>query len=464
MQLKINRIAVYFRYGAYLGLLGCVGIFVYTVVKQPISLTTDSNSFFETARVFIEQGAFFWEPSRTPGYPFLILLFAVLSGAETIKELWPLVVFTQKGIYIFLCGSSIYFFWRLAGVFGGITVAALFAADHFNINWIATISSLAPSRILLIAAINFLALGIYQRSYLSLLAAMALVSLAPLFRPSDIVFPLAALIGVIVYLLLERPKIWRTIVAIPLLLGPTALLICYNGAINGIFSPDTRSAPLFAARALALADPERLVKAGVPLQIIKQVARPMHERFTSSGPVSIPYVNDLGKEDGTSIVLCPFDRKAIVSRLSNADPERFQTSSPYRQAAELQSIGRKAFLADIPGYWGCIKYNFWDFVRLPVLRPLRDISLKNKSLLLPVIAPFLFAGLIFIFRRRSNTSISIVIACLSGAVGYWLLCSILLNYVVRIAMHPWLPIALTALLAWCVTETAAGLRSKSNEK
>ena len=459
MDLRARLDSPMLRYGMCLLLAGCVGIFVYSLFSQPISLTPDSSSYLETAEIYMASGRLFWEPSRTPGYPFLILVLVTASGVGSQSALVPLVVFVQMGLYLFLLGSTVWCFWRAAGLLAAVLAALLFACDHFNQNWITSIAPEAVSRIFVIAAINFLCMAIHRRSYRCLMLSVALVGMVPLFRPSDIVFPLATIAGMIVYAVWTRPKLRRIVTVLALLLGPAGLLIGSNGVMHGLYNMDTRSAPLLAARALALANPENLVEAGIDRRIIDRVARPMYEAYSRVGPVVVPFVNDLGREDGTFMTFCPFERHAVVGRLRDADPERFRHDDPYRLAVALQVIGRSAFLADIPGFMSCTRHVIWDYVRLPLLRPLRDISIKNKSLILPVIVPFVSAGLVFWFRRRSPISVSIIVACLFAAAGYWVLCGLMANYVVRIAMHPWLPLALASLLAVAANGQRAARRS-----
>jgi len=426
-----------------------IGLFIYFWGDKPFGLTGDSLSYLETADVYLKQGGFFIEPSRTPGYPILNWVIAILTGVENIQELIPAIAAFQAVGYFALFAVLMFVFWRIAGLLGVIIVACLFTADHYNILWLKSIQSEAPSRLALIAAVAALAASVGKQSFSWLVAALFLIGITPLFRPSDVIFPLGALLGLSVYIYNRKIEFLRSSIAIALLISPFGLLIGFNGIVHGIYSPDTRSAPIFAARALALAAPERLLSAGIDKRIVEMVARPLHEAYLANGPEIIMVPNDFVQNDGVVLTRCPMDRRGVPEQLYLAVPDLFKGLDSYATSAVLQSIGRKAFFADPIGYLNCTKNGIWDFARLPLERPLKDKSLRNKLLIVPYLLPFM-VGLICLSAWKStpHSARAIVAACFTAAIAYWVLLGLLNSYVVRLGLHPWLPIALASALAW----------------
>ena len=72
-----------------------IGLFIYFWGDKPFGLTGDSLSYLETADVYLKQGGYFIEPSRTPGYPILNWVIAILTGVENIQELIPVIATFQ---------------------------------------------------------------------------------------------------------------------------------------------------------------------------------------------------------------------------------------------------------------------------------------------------------------------------------------------------------------------------------
>lgn len=439
----------FFRVAGWVFVLVNIGLFAFFWSDRSFLLTPDSTSYLLTAEAFLTRGEFYLEPSRTPGYPVLIWIVSLVPGIATIAELVPIVATVQAvGYMAFFC-LLMFVFGRYAGLVGVMLVALLFAADHYNIVWVKSIQSEVASRFALFAAIAALAMAIRHRSFPWLAGALLLIGTAPLFRPSDVVFPLGALFGLMVYGLMRRPTVTRAIAAAVLVIGPFGLLVGTNGFVNGLFSPDTRSQAVLVSRALALASTDKLLATDIDPRIIEKVARPVHNAYLASGPVAIPVTNDLQKADGINKTYCPMDRKGVSNQIVRAAPDLFAGLDAHGHAAVLQDVGKQAFFADPFGYLNCTRHVIWDYVRLPVVRPFKDYSLRNKSLLIPVLLPFAIA-LIFMAARRPvpATAVAIICGCIGVAIGHWVLFGMLNTYVVRLAQHPWLPLSLAASLAW----------------
>lgn len=438
-----------FRIAGWVFVLINIGLFAFFWSDRAFLLTPDSASYLLTAENYLTRGLFYIEPSRTPGYPVLIWLVAMVSGVDTVAELVPIVAWVQAVGYMACFGLLMVVFGRYAGLVGVMLVALLFAADHYNIVWVKSIQSEVGSRFALFAAIGALSMAIRHRSFTWLAGSLLLIGIAPLFRPSDVVFPLGALLGLMVYGYCHRPMIGRAVVATVVLIGPFCLLIGTNGFMHGVFSPDTRSQAVLVSRALALASTDKLASTSIDPRIIEKVARPVHDAYLASGPLAIPVSNDLQQEDGTNKTYCPMDRRGVSAQIIAAAPDLFDGLNNYGLAAALQDIGKQAFFADPIGYLNCTRHVMWDYVRLPVVRPFKDYSLRNKSLIIPVLLPFAVA-LFFLVVRKSVpvASTAIVIACIGVAIAHWILFGMLNTYVVRLAQHPWLPLALAASLAW----------------
>jgi hypothetical protein len=446
-------------------LLCVTALFVFNLAQLRAGTTPDSASYLFTALEFHRGGELNFPAQREPGYRVLILGLSVLVPWSDVDGLVRWVAAVQVGLYVVVAALLARRFERLAGVWGAAAVVLLFAANRFDMQWMSTVQSEAPSKLVMLFAL-WLVLGGWRRRWP---VALVLLGLVPILRPSDVAVPLGALTGMMVWLLLqpaERRRHGLRVVAMAAvaLLGPTLAYSALHGRITGFAGLSERSASHLTARILASTEPSWLAERGFDAAFLDEVARPLWEANSGALHGRVVLDDEFGRPSGLSFRYCPFPRREILTLAEAYAARRGLPTDNYSISAALQQQGNRALALMPPVFIACAAEVAWDYLRLPVVRAATSQSLRNRlSLAVPAV---FIAGLVLAATaaaERRALALAMAAAALAMEPAYLVICGLFNNYMERLATHLWLPMALLALAAAVVARFGTSGLGRKNE-
>jgi hypothetical protein len=426
-------------------------LFSYHITERSLGgLSSDSLSYLEPALLYEQTGTLMFAPGREPGYRAFILAVSRVAPWESQEQLAYIVTAIQLAALIGTIISLTWEAWRIAGPLAASVIIGLIAVDRYNLQWVFTVQSEAPSRILVLAGLALVFFGLSrQRSWITGLGAL-LFGLIPLVRPSDIAIPAAAGVAVAAWVLLRfsRRHTFIGMGLIVTLLGPTLLWSQYHGWTTGYFGLTERSAWHLAGRLLTLVEPERLEAAGLDRDYVISVARPVHEAYAPERDAREIVVNDLGQPTPLTIRTMPAPRREPSALTPPILASRGLPSDDQHTATFLDEQSRRVLRAEFVYVAKAILPIAAELLYVPLLRPFYDRSLRNKLFwLVPIAGIAAIVILAMMQRPLPVESLAIVVAALALLPLYAGVCSLAGFYNPRFASLQHLPASLACVVA-----------------
>jgi hypothetical protein len=417
-------------------------IFIVHVVEKGVGrMTGDSPAYLHTALVYEAQGEFSFPPYREPGYrAFVWAVSRVLPWTDD-KSLARRVTTVQALIYGALAFLIAGITARHVGVWPAIGVMTIFAMDHYNISWITNVMSEALAKLIALAALAMILVGVWRRRAGWAAVGIALCGAIPLIRSTDIAVVLAVAAGVVVWALAARR--FRPVIAAAGLLVPLFGIVAgygyWYGSQTGFYGVSERGPAHAASRFLTLADPDRLLAGGMDPVVVENIARPLFENHRSGAgrtdiiiPAGSAY---FPTPRGEYLDLAAHHLRALKG--PNIDE---------REPAILaMTLSRQALLSDpAPIVWSVARIT-WDYIKNPLTTNVygEGSGIQNWVFF---VGWFVAAG---IFLRRAGVRGPVAWGFFTAAItlmpAYWVGVSVGSFYGPRLATHMHL---LTTLLFW----------------
>jgi len=415
-------------------------------------VTSDSPQYLSAAIAYQKDGRLEFEPWREYGYPTAILGLSRLVPWETATDLAKWVTALQIAVYLALFAGFIVVAARFGGPWWAALTALAFAIDPFNAAWIAHVMSEAPSELLALGGMLALVIGWRAARPLLVVAAMFVLGLIPLFRSADLAFPIAAVVGWGVYVMLS-PTLGRTFRAagmMALLVGPTYLFCAAQQYRTGFFGLSARGADHVAARFVTLADPERVIASGVDRDLVERIFRPVYmwwnptawQRGVAAAGAPdhyFPLTRDKKLTDAGAPTLEGLVREYLEHKQ--------RAVTPYTVAAFSAGLAPLALKADPNPILASIVLITWDYMSLPLMW-----NYWGEAHAQIYLWPLLWIGMLaFIWRHRraSNAALGVTTAAVAVLPLYWVSISMGSSYNPRFATHPYLAVTM-ALMTACL--------------
>lgn len=424
--------------------------------------TSDSPSYLNLAIGHAERGTFNFEAWREYGYQGSILLLSWVLPWSSLSGLIYGVTALQVAAYLTLFVVLVFVVARAGGAWAAALVALAFAMDRFNGGWMSHIMSEAPSKLLTLAGLIALIVGGQGGRWWRLVPIGALlIGLVPLFRSADLAVPIAAILGVLVWIVLslDRRRLLAGIGLALLLAGPTYLFCTVQEIRTGFFGLSARGADHVAARFIILANPDKVLATGVAPDLVEEIFRPIYTwwnplawRRGNVAPGSPDHFFPLTRDRNLMAAGAPSMEGVVRNYLER----RGEVVTPYTVAQMSAKLAPMALRADPVPILGSIGLITWDYLRLPFLWNYWGEA-RFQIYLWPVLW-FVLAAYVWRFRRRNPAAWGFVAAGFVLLPGYWTSIAMGSAYNPRFATHQHMTVTIALLAACLVPDATAPLR------